>query len=59
VLNTYLVYLRVMQHRGVLKTSAYNHAIAEVLSLIESSDKDHLKDFYHAWQQACGDVFYL
>ena len=59
VLNTYLVYLRVMQHRGVLKTPAYNHAIAEVLSLIESSDKEHLKNFYHAWQQACGDVFYL
>jgi predicted PolB exonuclease-like 3'-5' exonuclease len=59
VLNTYLVYLRVMQHRGVLKTDDYNHAIAEILSLIESSDKEHLKDFYQAWREASGDVFYL
>ncbi len=61
VLNTYLVYLRHMHHRGKFSTDSYNRAIADVVSLIESEgeERPHLKDFMAAWGLACGNDFML
>lgn len=59
VLNTYLVYLRHMLHRGKLSTESYNRAIADVVSLIESEGdtRPYLKDFMEAWGVASGNSF--
>ena len=61
VLNTYLVYLRYMQHRGELSRINYNKAIDDVLMLIENegSGRVHLKEFHEAWKDSCGEVFGL
>jgi predicted PolB exonuclease-like 3'-5' exonuclease len=61
VLNTYLVYLRYMQHRGEITTDSYNRSIAEVLSLLdnEKDNRPHLGEFFMAWDDACGSKFEL
>ncbi len=61
VLNTYLVYLRYMQHRGELSKKNYNKAVDDVLMLIENEGdkKIHLKEFHQAWDDSCGGVFTL
>lgn len=50
VLNTYLVYLRYMHHRGTLSPEHYDQAIEDVLSFIQSNGKPHFKEFLEAWQ---------
>lgn len=54
VLNTYLVYLRFMHHRGELSTEAYDYAIQDVRSLLENEQdtRPHFGEFLHAWQEA-------
>jgi predicted PolB exonuclease-like 3'-5' exonuclease len=61
VLNTYLVYLRYMQHRGEMTVDSYNRSIAEVLSLLdnEQEKRPHLGEFFIAWEDACGGKFDL
>jgi len=61
VLNTYLVYLRHMHHRGKLSTDSYNRTIADVVSLIESEGetRPHLQDFMDAWGVASRNTFTL
>lgn len=61
VLNTYLVYLRYMQHRGDISLEAYNHAISDTLALIESEQKTrpHLGEFLTAWHEAAKGDFLL
>jgi predicted PolB exonuclease-like 3'-5' exonuclease len=61
VLNTYLVYLRHMLHRGVLPLDGYNRAIADVIALIkaEKDARPHLGGFLEAWGQASGNKFML
>jgi predicted PolB exonuclease-like 3'-5' exonuclease len=61
VLNTYLVYLRYMQHRGEISKDSYNRSIGEVLSLLdnEKENRPHLEEFFMAWDDACGSKFLL
>lgn len=61
VLNTYLVYLRHMQHRGQITTSSYNQAIGAVLAMIDSQkdSRPHLGEFFAAWDDACKGKFIL
>jgi len=61
VLNTYLVYLRHMQHRGEISTASYNDSIGEVISMIDSSkdQRPHLDEFFAAWNDACNGKFTL
>lgn len=61
VLNTYLVYLRTMQHQGKMTTVSYNKAIADVVSFIEneSAEKPYLAEFMDAWGDACNNKFML
>ncbi|MFQ5764136.1 MAG: 3'-5' exonuclease [Rhodospirillales bacterium] len=61
VLNTYLVYLRLMLHRGTIATDGYNAAIADVVALIEheGADRPYLGDFMEAWGEASGNRFTL
>jgi len=61
VLNTYLVYLRLMQHRGTISTEGYNHAIAAIIALIEAEGeaRPHLGEFMDAWGEACNFEFML
>lgn len=61
VLNTFLVYLRYMQHRAGLTTKHYNQSIDQLLKMIESEGKDrpYLLEFKEAWEEACKGNFYL
>ncbi len=61
VLNTYLVYLRLMHHRGTISTDGYNRAVADVIALIEAetAERPHLGEFMEAWGLACENSFML
>jgi predicted PolB exonuclease-like 3'-5' exonuclease len=61
VLNTYLLYLRVMHHQGRLATRDHDAAVAEVITFIEGHAKDrpYLLDFMNAWHAACHGKFLL
>ncbi len=61
VLNTYLVYLRVMHHKGTLSNEAYNRGVADIVSLIEveGEKRPHLAEFMDAWGIASGNTFTL
>lgn len=61
VLNTYLVYLRHMLHRGTLELEGYNRAIADIIALIEAEKekRPHLGAFLAAWGEASGNRFTL
>jgi len=61
VLNTYLVYLRHMHHRGAFSTESHNRAVADVITLIEQEGdtRPHLKQFMEAWGEACNNQFLL
>ncbi|MBT4934296.1 MAG: 3'-5' exonuclease [Rhodospirillaceae bacterium] len=61
VLNTYLVYLRLMQHKGTLSTDNYNHALADIIALIEAEGeaRPHLAEFLEAWGVASNNSFML
>jgi len=59
VLNTYLVYLRHMLHRGRINTDGYNQAIGDIIALIdaEGGTRPHLAAFLDAWGAASGNQF--
>ena len=61
VLTTYLVYLRLMVHRGTIGIDGYNAAIADIVAMIEqeSGERPYLNDFMEAWGQASGNAFTL
>ena len=59
VLNTYLVYLRVMMHQHKLSIANYNYAIESILEFLQNSDKQYLLEFYQAWLKSCDGVFYI
>jgi predicted PolB exonuclease-like 3'-5' exonuclease len=61
VINTYLVYLRQMQHRGSLSTENYNNAIEETISFLKNhaEERPYFAEFLEAWAGACGEKFYL
>ncbi len=61
VLNTYLVYLRLMHHRGTLSGDNYNHAVADIIALIEAEGeaRPHLREFLEAWGEASNNTFTL
>lgn len=61
VLNTYLVYLRHMHHRGEISTANYNDSVGSVLSMIdnEKEKRPHLGEFFDAWHDASNGKFTL
>lgn len=61
VLNTYLVYLRHMHHRGEITTVCYNESIGAVLGMIDNQkdERPHLSEFLEAWKDACCGKFTL
>ncbi len=61
VLNTYLVYLRFMLHRGSMTKEGYNRAVADVITLIETEGeaRPHLAAFMEAWGAASKNRFLL
>lgn len=54
VLNTYLVYLRLQQHQGVLSNKNYQQAVDDVVHYLaaEGEKRSHLKAFADAWATA-------
>ena len=61
VLTTYLVYLRLMVHRGTIGIDGYNAAISFIVAMIEqeAGERPYLNDFMEAWGQASGNAFIL
>ena len=61
VLNTYLVYLRHMHHRGETSTAYYNDSVGEVIAMIdaEKEHRPHLGEFFEAWHDAAGGKFMI
>ena len=59
VLNTYLVYLRFMMHRGGIDLDGYNRGIKDVITMIdaERDDRPHLGSFLDAWGKASNGQF--
>jgi predicted PolB exonuclease-like 3'-5' exonuclease len=59
--NTYLVYLRFMQHKGRLLTTDYNAAVQDLVNYleVEAAERPHLGEFLTAWGESCGGRFYL
>lgn len=51
VLNTYLLYLKYMQHSGNLLKNNYAKCLQDVISYLEdkSEKRSHLNDFLNAW----------
>ena len=56
VLNTYLVYLRHQLHTGGMAKEAYNRAVADLVTMLESgrAERPHLGAFLAAWHEASG-----
>jgi len=52
VLNTYLVYLRFQQMRGLLDDAALAHEYELVMASLAGAEAAHLHEFLQAWQQA-------
>lgn len=54
VLNTYMVYLRYMQHRGTLSKKHYDEAMDDIKALLEreKNDKKYLAEFEAAWEES-------
>ena len=50
VLNTYLVYLRFELMRGRCVPELYEQKIARVKQLLRSSERKHLNEFLHVWE---------
>ena len=61
VLMTYLVYLRLMVHRGTIGIDGYNAAISDIVAMIEqeAGERPYLNDFMEAWGHASGNAFTL
>jgi len=61
VLNTYLVYLRTMLHRGLMDTDGHNRAVADVITMIETEggNRPYLLEFMNVWGEACQNRFLL
>ena len=59
ILNTYLVYLRVMMHRGDIDLDGYNRCVSDVITMIEaeSNERQHLSAFLDAWVQSPNNQF--
>lgn len=61
VLNTYLVYLRFMMHRGAIDRTGHNRAVADVVTMIEAEQdkRPHLGAFLEAWNTSSSGQFEL
>lgn len=61
VLNTYLVYLRTMLHRGLMNIEGHDRAVADVIAMIktEGENRPHLMEFMNAWGEACNNKFLI
>ncbi|WP_339045355.1 3'-5' exonuclease [Candidatus Mesenet endosymbiont of Agriotes lineatus] len=59
VINTYLIYLKLMQHQGRITTESYNKNLDDLLLYLENSQKDHLLKFKEEWKKAYDGKFYL
>lgn len=61
VLNTYLVYIRYMFHRGDISSMAYDESIGDILSLIKSEkeERPYLGEFFEAWEEANSGKFFI
>lgn len=53
VMNTYLLYLRYMQHTGSLKKADYARSLQDVISYLENNSKErgHLSEFLDSWME--------
>lgn len=59
VLNTYLIYLRLMQHQGHITTIQHNNNIKELIHHLKQSQKYHLQEFHSEWNKSCQGNFFL
>ena len=59
VVNTYLVYLRLMQHQDKITSRCYNDCIEKLLSYLSDSNKKHFEDFKSEWSTACRGQFFV
>ncbi len=59
VVNTYLVYLRLMQHQERITTDCYNKCIVSLLEYLSKSEKEHLLAFKAAWEKIAQGRFLL
>ncbi|XGA08785.1 MAG: 3'-5' exonuclease [Wolbachia endosymbiont of Xenopsylla cheopis] len=59
VVNTYLIYLKLMQHQGRITTESYNKNLDDLLLYLENSQKGHFLKFKKEWKKTCNGKFHL
>ncbi|ASI47787.1 MAG: 3'-5' exonuclease [Anaplasma ovis] len=59
VINTYLVYLRLMHHQGRMTSDGYNECIKDLLAYLQSSGNRHMLEFVAEWEKVCGGQFFM
>jgi hypothetical protein len=52
VLNTWLIYLRFAQLRGVITRAQHAEEMEHVKTLLRASREPHLAEFLSAWEKA-------
>ncbi|WFW29900.1 MAG: 3'-5' exonuclease [Wolbachia endosymbiont of Menacanthus eurysternus] len=57
VVNTYLIYLKLVHFQGKISTESYNKNIEELL--LKCEKKTYLKKFKEEWKIICGGKFYI
>ncbi|MCU7611527.1 3'-5' exonuclease [Anaplasma capra] len=59
VLNTYLIYLRLMHHQGRMASDGYNECVRDLLAYLQSSGNKHMLDFIAEWEKVCNGQFFM
>ncbi|MGN7678988.1 MAG: 3'-5' exonuclease [Anaplasma sp.] len=59
VINTYLVYLRLMHHQDRVTSEGYNKCVEDLLTYLESSGNSHMLNFKAEWERVCSGQFFV
>ncbi|ACZ49121.1 MULTISPECIES: 3'-5' exonuclease [Anaplasma] len=59
VINTYLVYLRLMHHQGRVTSDSYNECIKDLLEYLQTSGNKHMLEFVAEWEKVCDGQFFM
>ncbi|MGN7661121.1 MAG: 3'-5' exonuclease [Anaplasma sp.] len=59
VINTYLVYLRLMHHQDRVTSEGYNKCVEDLLTYLEGSGSSHMLNFKAEWERVCSGQFFV
>ncbi|MDB1135013.1 3'-5' exonuclease [Candidatus Anaplasma sp. TIGMIC] len=59
VINTYLVYLRLMHHQERITTNCYNECVESMLTYLDNSGLEHMIGFKSEWERVSKGKMFL